>query len=138
MCDPPAVPAVAPPSGTVTYLFTDVEGSTRLWESHPTEMQTALERHDEILRSVIEGSGGYVFSTAGDAFAALAWALQDVELASRLLTAVRRSPTPTQNFLLTIVYQQLRDEVGLMDHNPLDDNTVGEIYDAAVAWLSNC
>lgn len=58
------------PSGSVTFLFTDVEGSTRLWEEHPTEMQVALERHDAILRTAIEGHGGYVFSTAGDAFAA--------------------------------------------------------------------
>ena len=58
------------PTGTVTFLFTDVEGSTRLWEDHPAEMQVALERHDEILRSAIESQGGYVFSTAGDAFAA--------------------------------------------------------------------
>jgi predicted ATPase/class 3 adenylate cyclase len=58
------------PSGSVTFLFTDVEGSTRLWEEHPTEMQVALERHDAILRTAIEAHGGYVFSTAGDAFAA--------------------------------------------------------------------
>ena len=58
----------ARPSGTVTFLFTDIEGSTRLWEEHPTEMQVALERHDEILRSTVQGRGGYVFSTAGDAF----------------------------------------------------------------------
>jgi predicted ATPase/class 3 adenylate cyclase len=69
--------------------------------------------------------------------AALAWALEDVEAASRLLTAVRRSPTPTQNFLLTIVYQQIRDEVGLQDHNPLDDNTIVGIYQEAVDWLSD-
>lgn len=58
------------PPGTVTFLFTDVEGSTRLWEQHPIEMQAALERHDEILRAAIEGHGGFVFTTAGDAFAA--------------------------------------------------------------------
>ena len=58
-------------------------------------------------------------------------------MASRLLTAVRRSPTPTQNFLLTIVYQQLRDEVGLLDRNPLEDNTIEDIYQEAVGWLSN-
>ena len=58
------------PTGTMTFLFTDVEGSTRLWENHPVEMRGALARHDEILRSAIERNGGYVFSTAGDAFAA--------------------------------------------------------------------
>lgn len=58
------------PSGTVTFLFTDVEGSTRLWEEHPDEMRLALERHDELLRSAIASFNGYVFSTAGDSFAA--------------------------------------------------------------------
>ena len=59
-----------PPSGTVTFLFTDVEGSTRLWEQHPEAMQPALAAHDRALRSAINAHGGYVFSTAGDAFAA--------------------------------------------------------------------
>ena len=58
------------PSGTVSFLFTDVEGSTRLWDEHPAAMREALARHDEILRSAIEDRGGYVFSTAGDAFSA--------------------------------------------------------------------
>ena len=60
----------AQPSGTVTFLFTDVEGSTRLWEQRREAMRVALERHDEIVRSAIEFRGGYVFSTAGDAFSA--------------------------------------------------------------------
>jgi predicted ATPase/class 3 adenylate cyclase len=59
------------PSGTVTFLFTDIEGSTRLWEQHPAEMRGALVRHDAILRSVIETSGGVVFKTVGDAFDAV-------------------------------------------------------------------
>ncbi|MBN4047465.1 hypothetical protein JYT71_00505 [Acidimicrobiaceae bacterium AH-315-P05] len=72
LCDdaPMAVDAPSPPSGTMTFLFTDVEGSTRMWEEHPAEMQLALERHDAILRTAIESHGGYVFSTAGDAFSA--------------------------------------------------------------------
>ena len=57
------------PSGTTTFLFTDIEGSTQLWEAHPQEMRVALERHDEILRAAVERHRGYVFSTAGDAFA---------------------------------------------------------------------
>jgi predicted ATPase/class 3 adenylate cyclase len=58
------------PTGTLTFLFTDIEGSTKLWESHPDVMQTALARHDEILRGTTEQHGGYVFKTVGDAFCA--------------------------------------------------------------------
>ena len=58
------------PTGTVTFLFTDVEGSTGLWERQPDAMRRALECHDAILRAEIEAHDGYVFSTAGDAFSA--------------------------------------------------------------------
>jgi len=58
------------PVGTVTFLFSDIEGSTRLWEKHPVAMADSLARHDAILRSAIEGAGGYVFKTVGDAFCA--------------------------------------------------------------------
>jgi class 3 adenylate cyclase len=61
---------VGPPSGTVTFLFSDIEGSTRLWESSPEGMRFALARHDTIVRQAIEGYGGYVFGTGGDGFAA--------------------------------------------------------------------
>ena len=44
-----------PPTGTVTFLFTDIEGSTKLWERSPSAMQRALARHDEILKEVVEG-----------------------------------------------------------------------------------
>ena len=46
------------PSGTVTFLFTDLEGSTRLWEEYPEAMQPALARHDEILRDAIARTTG--------------------------------------------------------------------------------
>jgi predicted ATPase/class 3 adenylate cyclase len=58
------------PSGTITFLFTDVERSTRLWEERPEYMGPALARHDAIVRAAVEEAGGYVFSTAGDAFSA--------------------------------------------------------------------
>lgn len=58
------------PTGTVTFLFTDIEGSTKRWEQYPQQMQYALQRHDSILRQVIEAEGGYVFKTVGDAFCA--------------------------------------------------------------------
>jgi predicted ATPase/class 3 adenylate cyclase len=56
------------PSGTVTFLFTDIEGSTRLWDEHPDEMREALARHDELVRAAIESHGGYVVKTTGDGF----------------------------------------------------------------------
>jgi predicted ATPase/class 3 adenylate cyclase len=58
----------SPPTGTVTFLFTDIEGSTRMWERSPQAMQAALAHHDELLRRAIEKHGGYVFKTVGDAF----------------------------------------------------------------------
>jgi predicted ATPase/class 3 adenylate cyclase len=59
-----------PPTGTVTFLFTDIEGSTRRWDAQPEAMRHALARHDAILRESIEQHGGYVFKTIGDAFCA--------------------------------------------------------------------
>src|SRR5579871_2619109 len=58
------------PSGTITFLFTDIEGSTRLWEEQPDTMRLALARHDALLRAAIETNGGHVFKTIGDAFCA--------------------------------------------------------------------
>jgi predicted ATPase/class 3 adenylate cyclase len=54
----------------VTFLFTDIEGSTRLWEEHRASMSEALERHDRILRNAVDASGGVIFSTGGDGLAA--------------------------------------------------------------------
>ena len=62
--------AVQPPSGTVTFLFTDLEGSTRLWEERPDEMRSALAAHDERVKAAIAAHGGYVFSPGGDGFGA--------------------------------------------------------------------
>ncbi|HEY1883386.1 MAG TPA: adenylate/guanylate cyclase domain-containing protein, partial [Candidatus Cybelea sp.] len=56
------------PSGTVTFLFTDIEGSTALWERDPAAMREALAAHDELIRSTIARSGGTVFKSIGDAF----------------------------------------------------------------------
>lgn len=54
------------PSGTVTFVFTDIEGSTALWESHPKAMRLALTRHDELLRTTLAAHGGYVFASTED------------------------------------------------------------------------
>jgi predicted ATPase/class 3 adenylate cyclase len=59
------------PSGTVTFLFTDLEGSTRLWEEYSDAMAAALARHDAVLREAIEGHAGHVVKTTGDGFHAV-------------------------------------------------------------------
>ncbi|MEO6991531.1 MAG: tetratricopeptide repeat protein [Candidatus Baltobacteraceae bacterium] len=58
------------PTGTVTFLFSDIEASTKRWEAHREAMALALRRHDAILREAIERHEGYVFKTVGDAFCA--------------------------------------------------------------------
>ena len=58
------------PHGTVSFLFTDIEGSTRLWEQDRVAMAGALERHDRILSEAVSAAGGIVFSTGGDGLAA--------------------------------------------------------------------
>jgi predicted ATPase/class 3 adenylate cyclase/Flp pilus assembly protein TadD len=59
---------VSLPSGTVSFLFTDIEGSTRRWETHRAQMQHAVQRHDELIRATSNKHGGVVFKTIGDAF----------------------------------------------------------------------
>jgi class 3 adenylate cyclase len=55
------------PTGTVTFLFTDLEGSTRLLAAHPHAYRDAVARHHALLRGAVEGHGGVVFETVGDA-----------------------------------------------------------------------
>ena len=56
------------PTGTVTFLFSDIEGSTHRWEQYPAAMAEAVARHDVLVRFEIERHGGFVFKTVGDAF----------------------------------------------------------------------
>ena len=61
-----SAPATAGPSGVVTFLFTDVEGSTRRWEADADAMRVALAAHDEVLHKAIEAHGGWLFKHTGD------------------------------------------------------------------------
>src|SRR6201997_4830650 len=56
----------AAPAGVVTFLFTDVEGSTRRWEADADGMRAALAAHDEVLSNAIEAHGGFLFKHTGD------------------------------------------------------------------------
>ena len=79
----------------VTLLFTDIEGSTRAWESHPEQMHVALRRHDQILREEIEQLGGHVFKTVGDAFCAVfSEALPSIQAAIGIQRAIGAESWP--------------------------------------------
>jgi class 3 adenylate cyclase len=84
------------PTGTVTYLFTDIEGSTQRWDRFPGAMRSAVERHDDIVRREIGANRGYVFKTVGDAFCAAFESAGDavaaVSLACRHADGSRRFP----------------------------------------------
>jgi class 3 adenylate cyclase len=64
-------PVMGLPRGTVTFVFTDLEGSTRRWEAHPEQMAAALAWHDTIVRGAVGAHGGTVFATTGDGMAAV-------------------------------------------------------------------
>jgi len=64
----PGRPAAERPTGTVTFLFSDIEGSTVRWERDREAMAGALARHDALMRAALEARGAHVFKTMGDAF----------------------------------------------------------------------
>ena len=95
----PAKPRVALrlPTGTVTFLFTDIEGSTKLWEAQPDLMRTALARHNALMRKAIVGANGHVFKTVGDAFcAAFAAAPDAVSAVLAAQLAIVNEPWPRE------------------------------------------
>jgi predicted ATPase/class 3 adenylate cyclase len=85
------------PAGTVTFLLTDIEGSARLWESVPEAMETALERHNQLLSGVIEDHGGVVVTSRGEGdsfFAVFASAAAAVEAAGVCQLGLRQEAWP--------------------------------------------
>lgn len=85
------------PSGTVTFLFTDIQGSTPLWEQMPEVMRPAVALHHSLLRQAIETNGGVVFKIIGDAFqAAFPFAAQALIAAIAAQKALLSAAWPTQ------------------------------------------
>ena len=78
----------------VTFLFTDIEGSTRLWEQHPDAMRAALARHDALVRQSVAGRHGRVFKTVGDAFCAAFASALDALVAAMAIQAGLHSWPP--------------------------------------------
>lgn len=85
------------PSGELTFLFTDVEGSTRLWDASPDVMRVSLARHDLLLTTHIEGNGGRVVKERGEGdsfFAVFTDAADSVAAAADLQRAIETEPWP--------------------------------------------
>ena len=81
------------PSGTVTFLFTDIEGSTARWEQQPEAMRVALARHDGLIRAAIIEHGGHVVKTTGDGFHA-AFARAPDAVAAAMTAQLRLAAEP--------------------------------------------
>ena len=81
----------------MSFLLTDIEASTRLWEEFPVQMAVGLARHDGIVRSAITERHGYVFGTAGDGFNAAFWTARealDAAIAAQAALAAEAWPEP--------------------------------------------
>ena len=88
---------VGAPSGTVTFLFTDIEGSTRLWQADEVAMRAALSRHDDLLHEAVLAERGTVFSSMGDGIAAAFSAASEAVRAALAATEVLAAETwPTE------------------------------------------
>ncbi len=87
------------PSGTVTFLFTDVQDSTRLWEKYPADMRQALKRHDEIIESLAQQQNGFVVRPRGEGdsrFVVFEHAIDGVSAAAAIQRALHAEPWPEQ------------------------------------------
>src|SRR5918997_5496707 len=118
-------PQIPLPTGTVTFLFTDVEGSTRLWEQHPEPMGTALARHDALIEGIVDDHGGALVRPRGEGdsrFAVFARATDAVAAAADVQRALYHEPWPTPT--------PLRVRMAL--HTGEADLRAGDYYGAAV------
>ncbi len=113
------------PSGTVTFLFTDLEDSTRLWEQYPEGMKAALSRHDAILRQAVESHNGTVVKMRGDGcHAAFATGIDAVGASVAAQRALAGEPWAG------IAPQTLRVRMGL--HTGGSQQRAGDYYGSAV------
>jgi predicted ATPase/class 3 adenylate cyclase/Tfp pilus assembly protein PilF len=121
----PATPGSAPLTGPITFLLTDIEGSTRLWESHPEPMRAALARHDVLAAAIIAEHHGSLVKSRGEGdslFAVFPSATDALAAACSLQQALVAEPWPQQT--------PLRVRVAL--HSGAADHRGGDYYGPAV------
>src|SRR6476646_6333785 len=85
------------PTGTVTFLFTDIEGSTQLWERYPGQVRAALVRHDQIIEQTVDRHSGSIVRPRGEVdsrFAVFLRATDAVEAAAATQQALHAEPWP--------------------------------------------
>jgi predicted ATPase/DNA-binding SARP family transcriptional activator len=111
------------PTATMTFLFTDIEGSARLWETAPDVMSRCLPRHDALVRDAIERHGGRVFATGGDGFAAAFSGADDAVAAARAAQRALTSETGIEGF-------DLRIRIGM--HTGAAEERGGDYFGSAV------
>ena len=92
------------PTGTVTFLFTDIEGSTKLWEQYPEEMKAALASHDLNLKKAIEANHGHVIKSTGDGIHAVF---------STAINAVNAAIAAQRNLQSLITNLQIKVRIGV-------------------------
>src|ERR1700730_14356439 len=91
-----------PPGSTVTFLFSDIEGSTRLWELHPETMRDALAQHDALSQDAVTAHGGTVVKNTGDGVHAVFGEPGDAIRATIMLQRALRDPTATAGIALRV------------------------------------
>jgi class 3 adenylate cyclase/DNA-binding SARP family transcriptional activator len=129
----PSAERRASPEGTVTFLFADIEGSTRLWEAHPEAMREALARYEALLHGLVTAHGGRVFKNMGDqwcaAFEATPDAFEAALSAQRALQAEAWSELPSLSVRMALHTGTAAEHLGDYVGPPL--NRVARLLDAA-------
>jgi predicted ATPase/class 3 adenylate cyclase len=127
------------PSGTVTFLFTDIEDSTRLWQEQPEPMSSAHAQHDAILREAIESNHGYIFQIVGDSFSAAFHNALDglrAALAAQRDLEMMNAEGGTQNSSFTIPHSAFALKVRMGLHTGTADLMHNGKYDGYVTVAS--
>ena len=108
-----------------TFLFTDIEGSTRLWEQDPERMRPALARHDAIARSAVEGHRGVIVKMTGDGVHAAFSDPLDAVHATLQIQEALADPAHTEGFAFS--WQKMRQRLGLEARFPRNHLSSAEI-----------